>query len=596
MPSRLTVVLVSLLLATPAVAFWLWLVIVPARVAILCSEGCECDLTGYTIRCHFPSINFIPLIHPTDAQELLLFNNHITLLKKDSFVSMTELKFLDISMCEMRIVELGAFNGLTELIVLSMLGNEIREILPGTFENMSSLEILDISNNKIKHLNRDLFSGLGAFNGLTNLKRLSIYHNEIYEIIPGTFENMRSLEYLDLGINEIKKLNSAMFSGLGGFNGLTKLRQLEMYSDEINEILTGTFENMSSLVYLNLGNNIIEHLVCGVFSGLFNLKYLDLSANDLQYLHPHTFLGLPNIQHLKFNGNGDLQKPTDRYFITSHSWSQLDKSICNISSLSVETFANVRALKSLDVRGNFLRTIDINILRALPELSELYLHNNPLQCDCQLQEVWRWCEDRNIRTVYEAKFWIRVPECGTPSEVSRMWWGVLEKGQCLDGNINYVGDYKNTRNKYTGAGEQKYDYEYGDHYGEGFIMQYQVPIYAVAFIYGTTANLILLLILICNKDMRTDPNMYILNLAMTDTIYLTVFLSEACVNRITDTWRYNELMCVLFPFCRRMSIGLSAYSVALYSFQRYRVTVSPFQVPVSSQPKRRHIVATICGV
>jgi len=130
----------------------------------------------------------------------------------------------------------------------------------------------------------------------------------------------------------------------------------------------------------------------------------------------------------------------------------------------------------------------------------------------------------------------------------------------------------------------------------GFIMQYQVPIYAFPFIIGTTGNIILLVIIICNKDIRTVPNMYILNLASSDVIYLTVFFSEAYANRINHTWLNNEFLCVYVPFSRRMSVGLSAYSVALYSFQRYSVIVRPFQVHVSSQPKWRCIVATFCGV
>jgi len=96
--------------------------------------------------------------------------------------------------------------------------------------------------------------------------------------------------------------------------------------------------------------------------------------------------------------------------------------------------------------------------------------------------------------------------------------------------------------------------------------------------------------------MRTVPNMYILNLAISDIIYITVFLAEACANRITGMWIDNESKCAIFAFFLRMSVGLSAYSVALYSFQRYRVTVRPFHVRVSSQPKWRHIVATICAV
>jgi Leucine-rich repeat (LRR) protein len=245
--------------------------------------------------------------------------------------------------------------------------------------------------------------------------------------MPGTFENMSSLEYLDLHDNKIKHLNGVMFSGVGTFNGLTKLTRLEMWRNEISDILPDTFDDMINLEYLNLNNNRIERLDSALFSGLFELQHVDLSANKLQYFYPHTFLGVPIIKSLKLARNGELQIPTDRHFINSHFLLELDIARCNISSLSVETFANVSALEWLKLSHNNLKTVDINILRALPELSELYLCGNPLHCDCQLQEVWRWCEDRNIQTVYRGC----VPECDTPSEVRGMRWGVLEKEKCL---------------------------------------------------------------------------------------------------------------------------------------------------------------------
>jgi len=37
----------------------------------------------------------------------------------------------------------------------------------------------------------------------------------------------------------------------------------------------------------------------------------------------------------------------------------------------------------------------------------------------------------------------------THREVKGMEWGVLEKWQCLEGNIEYYGDYNNTRYSYT---------------------------------------------------------------------------------------------------------------------------------------------------
>ena len=349
MPSRLTVVLVSLLLATPAVAFWLWLVIVPARVAILCPVGCWCDTGGHYVSCRNTSLTAVLSIHLTDIRALDIYYDNLTVLEMDSFVSLSELKILKISNCELRTIELGAFNGLTELTQLDMSRNEIIEILPGTFENMSNLEYLDLRYNKIKHLNSTMFSGLEAFNGFTKLTHLLIWGNKITEIRSGTFNNMRCLEYLDLS------------------------------------------------------NNRIEHLDSAVFSGLVNLKYVNLKANKLGYRHPHTFLAILNIIRLCAKKNDIPIIANHRQFINTNDLSQPDRTSCNINSPSVEIFSNVSALERLDLSYNNLRTVDINILRALPKLSTLYLYGNPLQCDCQLQEVWRWCEDRNIQTASGGK-------------------------------------------------------------------------------------------------------------------------------------------------------------------------------------------------
>jgi len=534
MPSNLTLVLMSLLLATPVVALWLWLVVVPVKVAILCPGKCVCATLGYTVKCDNLSVNPIPLIHFTNVQILRLSGNEINLLEKNSFVSMTELKILEITDCELRTIDLGAFNGLKTLTRLSMNGNNLSHILPGTFENMSSLEYIDLSSNRIEHL------------------------------------------------------NSAVFKGLGAFNELTKLTGLSMQGNKLSEIMPGTFENKSSLEYLGISSNRIEHLDSDVFSGLVNLKSVHLTANKLKYLHPDTFLGLPKFQNLKLGKNPGLQIPTDGNFINSHSLTLLDISNCNVSSLSVETFANVSALQWLDLSYNNLTTVDINILKALPNLSTLYLNANPLQCDCQLLEVWRWCQDRNIRNVDKIG-WGCI-------NWSRWWWWDSEKNQCLECNVEYCGDY--TNRVYVDTGIEEQGYENKDENIDDYVIfrKYHVAVLAFLFIFATIGNIMLLIIIICNKDMRTVPNMYILNLAISDIIYLTVFFSKALVNKKKLYREFDEIKCIFLPFCRRMSVGLSAYSVALYSFQRYRVTVDPFYVRVSPQAACRVTVATVCGV
>jgi Leucine-rich repeat (LRR) protein len=344
---------------------------------------------------------------------------------RKSFISLTELEVLHVKACGLRTIDLGAFNGLTYLTELKIEGNEISEIIPGTFENMNSLEYLFLNNNGIQHVESALFSGL------VKLKHISLHQNELQYLHPDTFLRLPKLQQLHLSNNPTLLIPTD--SNLINSHSLS---HLDISYCNVSSVSVDTFANVSALEWLDLRYNRLERLDSVVFSGLLNLKEIYLSGNNLQYLHPDTFLRLSNLQMLHLEENWALQIPTDRHFINSYSLSHLDISNCNVSSVSVETFTNVSALKLLDLSDNNMRTVDINILRALPKLSTFYLYGNPLQCDCQLQEVWRWCKDRNMWTGYVG--------CDTPSEMKGKQWWLLEKGKCLEGNMQYYGDYKNT--------------------------------------------------------------------------------------------------------------------------------------------------------
>jgi hypothetical protein len=259
--------------------------------------------------------------------------------------------------------------------------------------------------------------------------------------------------------------------------------------------------------------------------------------------------------------------------------------------VSVETFANVRALEFFYLGKKSLKSLDVSILKALPQLSAVYLDGNPLQCDCQLQELWRWCQDHNIQTAYNDT----APKCDRPSDVKGIWWGVLEKGHCLQGKLHYYADHKNTRYSYTQIEDKDTD-TYTDKGTDTktelntetliknnlvfFLDHYKLPLSAILFTFGTTGNFILIIIITRNKDMRAVLNMYILNLAISDIIFLSVLFSLAVPGFVI--WQSGDIMCIFFSFCRRMSALLTAYSIAVLSIQRYMVTVYPLQVRVFS--------------
>jgi hypothetical protein len=101
MASKLTVVLVSLLVASPAVIFWFWLVFQQTRAVTLCPEGCVCSYMGLDVDCSHSSLKSIPSSLPTHAHELLIDDNNITYFENDSFASrgVVELRVLYAENC-----------------------------------------------------------------------------------------------------------------------------------------------------------------------------------------------------------------------------------------------------------------------------------------------------------------------------------------------------------------------------------------------------------------------------------------------------------------------------------------------------------------
>jgi gastrin-releasing peptide receptor len=483
MPVTVKAVLVSLLVASPALIFWIWLVILATRFTLLCPDGCWCSADGDKIDCSNSSLDNIPVIFHKQVRSLTLDYNNLTYLKEDVFLSsaLPRLEVLSIDDCNLVGVEPGAFNGLTILVQLSLMSNMIREIKPLTFGNMSSL------------------------------KRLY------------------------------------------------------------------------------LGYNVIENLEPDSFFGLSDLEYLHIGENNIKHIHPDLFIHSPNLEMLILERNQQLEIPTDGHFMNSHSLRNLFLSNCSVTSVSMKTFEKVVGLKLLDLSANHLTDIDVNVLISLPKLSEFYLYKNPLQCDCQLQEVWRWCEEHNIETAYGSE----APVCDTPSEVEGLWWGVLQSSQCSQGHIAYHRDYRNIKYIET-DNANTYNIEYEDYIT--LVKYIQGPVHVVLFIFGSTGNVIILIIIICNKDMRTVPNMHLLNLAVSDIISLTVNLPIYHAYVMSDTWKHGLFLCKFFAFSRRLSVGLSAYSVAVLSIQRYNITVNPLHIRVFSPATCRVTVAAICGV
>ncbi len=155
----------------------------------------------------------------------------------------------------------------------------------------SSFRYINLNHNKLFTLsNYSLF--------LPFLAKLSVSHNSITYIAPGTFSYMKNLLELDLSYNRLTEIQ------VGTFNGLNSLVYLNLLGiEELNDIRPGSFLDLVMLPSLNLSGSSIESIQDMTFLGLDNMINLDLSYNDINLLSDNAFDGIGKLKHLFLEGN-----------------------------------------------------------------------------------------------------------------------------------------------------------------------------------------------------------------------------------------------------------------------------------------------------
>ncbi|XP_069696526.1 uncharacterized protein [Periplaneta americana] len=429
--------------------------------------------------------------------------------------------------------------------------NNLNELGKEAFvsRNIFQIEYLNLNYCNISYIDTD------AFKGLSSLRRLTLQHNLLRELKVGTFKDM------------------------------THMKGLQLENNKIENLEIGIFEGLVSLELLDLERNLLNSLKSDVFIGLNNLSILWLSHNSLSTLHPDVFAHLTKLNYLYLDGNEELQIPSNGSSLNIQTVEELYISDCNINLLMPKSLENATRLKILDLRNNHLKTIDENIFRVMPSLTDLLLYGNPLECDCGLLNVWRWCQNHNIKVVKDTE----VSRCESPEQVSGMWWGVLGKAQCRNGSITFEESYKAVIPTFVNTD----DFYYTRY--ENFLTYVQPVIYILLFIFGAIGNVAVLIVIICNSEMYTVPNFYVLNLAVSDLILLTMNTILSYINAESESWQLGEVCCKMFGFFRHSSIGVSAYLISVMSIQRYQVISRPLQNRRQSMT-RIVTIATILGV
>ncbi|VDO31084.1 unnamed protein product [Onchocerca flexuosa] len=247
---------------------------------------------------------------------------------------------------------------------LSLARNRLQQLRKATFVNLNNLEQLDLSYNQLRTFD---FTFLAQ--SLVNVKHLDLSHNHIITI--DLHSAKRTLMYLNLAHNHLQSIGKNMLYDFG------QLKVLKLDHNELIEVQSNAFAMCKWLTELDLSHNHLRILHKGTFTKQNIYENLILRNNAIISLDINTF-GANNVHKLDLAYN-EIKK------IPQHAFSSIQNSLTNLNlkgnrirSINVDDFDGMENLTELILADNHIEIIEEAAFSKMQKLTKLDISHNPI--------------------------------------------------------------------------------------------------------------------------------------------------------------------------------------------------------------------------
>ncbi|MHA1192093.1 MAG: leucine-rich repeat domain-containing protein [Promethearchaeota archaeon] len=335
--------------------------------------------------------------------------------------------------------------------------------LPRFLSGFGSLEVLDLSGNKIYKPREDFkylddftfeaqqFKNLNQVMFIKSLKKLDLSSNKLEEL-PYAISNLKNLEELNLGLNQMKdfgalsRLNLSLkrldlqandLTSIPNFIfNLKNLESLNLYENMISEI-PKDISNLSNLQELNLGGNGLNKIPFYV-GKLKNLRVLNLWKNNLSDLPD--FLGnLNNLESLIISLNQFKRLPTFLWHwinikslsLANNPWQDDWKGILNMSVPAILDMARQRDPISIIIYNSDIDKIDMKdsmnkLIEDLRSKEEIHNIDTSIENNIQENQLLLFIATQNSiideKCIKDLKLWISSNKALIPLKSMDILW------------------------------------------------------------------------------------------------------------------------------------------------------------------------------
>jgi len=276
--------------------------------------------------------------------------NYFFLFKITDFRRMSALEELVLSCSGTESIENNTFKALSTLKSLELYKNQLKQI--PTFLP-SGLEILKLADNSIHTMHAS------DFEGLKKLRVLDIRNNLIATLPPSTFSSLCNLQSLILDGNNMESVSAPL--------KLPRLKYLSVADNKLNSFPTNFFASFQNLQFLSLSGNFLTKVPLDLPKSLLSLK---LEKNQLKTVR------LRDIKHLE---------NLSEFFLSENQLTSIDGAQVLPNLTTLELSKNQLhtmpprlpgRLQKLDCSNNLIRRVTAQDFQGLQDLKHLFLDNN----------------------------------------------------------------------------------------------------------------------------------------------------------------------------------------------------------------------------
>ncbi|RZF46977.1 hypothetical protein LSTR_LSTR011840 [Laodelphax striatellus] len=235
--------------------------------------------------------------------------------------------------------------------------------------NLKELNTLTIVNTSLRTISPEFF------NGLDKLRNVDLSNNAITYIHPDTFKDIPDLDLLSLSGNPLQHLLSTPNNKKDYFLYSLSLSELDLSNCHLQHLRSDLFNELPNLVTLNLASNNIKDIETKLFEKLEYIEEINLSSNDLTNLKPDLFDFVSDVTVLNLSNNS-----LDSFdSIEAMGLEELDLSYNKFRTLQGETLEGVPDVRSLKFSHNEIAFISEETFESASQLRHLDLSYNQLQ-------------------------------------------------------------------------------------------------------------------------------------------------------------------------------------------------------------------------